>query len=292
MWLVTGSIAVACAWCLTIVPPWGIPFAIYLLLGLIALAATLCKLVILIWDAVDDMDPSLRAARAEVAGIIDRHVNTLAQRRVSLVTVDHYGVADTMGWEKELRHFVRKVVEPSLTQESLKTLANEGKIADVIIPIINERVQGRADDLEIDLEFDPRMTPTEFEQWCASRLAQSGWKTRTVGSTGDQGADVIAERSRVRAVVQCKLYRNPVGNKAVQEAFAAKKHYSADIAAVVSSSTFTASAKRLSATTGVVLLLHTEIDRFDEMLESADYVVENAGAGHPARQRDATGTQR
>ena len=270
MWLLTGSIAVACAWCLTIVPAWGIPFAIYLLLGLIALAATLCNLVILIWDAVDDMDPTLRAARAEVADIIDKHVNTLAQRRVSLVTVDHYGVADTKGWDKELSHFVRKVVEPSLTEESFKALTKEGRIADVIIPIIDGKVKGRADDLEIDLEFDPRMTPTEFEQWCASRLAQTGWNTRTVGSSGDQGADVIAERSRLRAVLQCKLYRTPVGNKAVQEAFAAKKHYSADIAAVVSSSTFTTSARRLSATTGVVLLLHTEIDRFDEMLKSME----------------------
>jgi len=270
MWFVTGSLAVACAWCLTIVPAWGIPFWIYLVLGLIALAAALCNLGLLIWDALDDTDPALRAARVEVADIIDWHLDTLAQRRVSLVTVDHYGVADTKGWEKELRHFVRKVVEPSLTAESLEALTKEGKLVDVVIPIIDERVGGRADDLEIDLEFDPRMTPTEFEQWCAARLAQAGWKTRTVGASGDQGADVIAERSRLRAVIQCKLYRTPVGNKAVQEAFAAKRHYSADIAAVVTSSSFTPSARRLSATTGVLLLLHTEIDRFDEMLEAAE----------------------
>jgi len=43
-------------------------------------------------------------------------------------------------------------------------------------------------------------------------------------------------------------------------------HYSADDATVTTSSGFTPSARRLSATTGVVLLLHTEIDRFDKLL--------------------------
>ena len=43
-------------------------------------------------------------------------------------------------------------------------------------------------------------------------------------------------------------------------------HYSADVAAVITSSGFTPAARRLSATTGVVLLLHSEVDRFDELL--------------------------
>ena len=43
-------------------------------------------------------------------------------------------------------------------------------------------------------------------------------------------------------------------------------HYSAEYAAVITSSGFTPSARRLSATTGVVLVLHSEVDRFDELL--------------------------
>jgi restriction system protein len=108
-----------------------------------------------------------------------------------------------------------------------------------------------------------------------ARLARPGWETRTVGGSGDQGADVIAERGGQQAVIQCKLYQSPVGNKAVQEAFAAMSHYSAAFAAVITSSGFTPSARRLSATTGVVLVLHSEIDRFDELM---------VGSG-PARER-------
>jgi len=60
-----------------------------------------------------------------------------------------------------------------------------------------------------------------------------------------------------------------VGNEAVQEAHAAITHYSADLAAVITSSGFTPSARRLSATTGVVLLLHSEVERFDKLLAAA-----------------------
>ena len=41
-------------------------------------------------------------------------------------------------------------------------------------------------------------------------------------------------------------------------------HYSADVAVMVTSSGFTLSARSLSAITGVVHLLHSEIDRCDE----------------------------
>ena len=77
---------------------------------------------------------------------------------------------------------------------------------------------------------------------------------------------MIAERGGQQAVIQCKLYQSPVGNKAVQEAFAAMSHYSTDLAAVTTSSGFTPSAQRLSATTGVILVLHSEIDRVDELM--------------------------
>ena len=43
-------------------------------------------------------------------------------------------------------------------------------------------------------------------------------------------------------------------------------HYLADDATVITSSGFTPSARRLSVPTGVVVLLHSEVDRFDELL--------------------------
>lgn len=70
--------------------------------------------------------------------------------------------------------------------------------------------------------FDSRMDPLDSERHCAILLENGGWTTRLTPATGDQGADVVAEKEGIRMVVQCKLYSQPVGNKAVQEVFAAK----------------------------------------------------------------------
>jgi restriction system protein len=267
MLLLTGFMAIGCAWCLTIVPQASFAFWTYLVLGLIASAAMLGSLSLPVIDFMDEEDgPAKRAARAALLSLIDRHLDTLARRRISLVTIDPYGIPDTKAWDRELRSFTKKLIAPALSDESLRLVAPDGDLAGALALLIDERVGARSAELEAQLEFDPDMTPTDFEQWCAARLARLGWRTRTVGGSGDQGADVIAERGGQRAVIQCKLYQSPVGNKAVQEAYAAMTHYSADVAAVITSSGFTPSARRLSATTGVVLLLHSEVDRFDELL--------------------------
>ena len=166
------------------------------------------------------------------------------------MTIDHYGIPDTKAWDRELQGFIKKVIAPALSDEDMRLIAPDGDLAGALALLIDERISARSAALEAQLEFDTDMSPVEFEQWGAARLARSGWRTRTVGGSGDQGADVIAERDGGRVVIQCKLYQSPVGNKAVQEAYAAMTHYSADVAAVITNSGFTPSARRLSAASG------------------------------------------
>jgi len=287
MMLLTGAIAAGSAWFLRQVPAWSFACWSGLAIGIIAGSAALCSLGLLAFDVTEAIQRrSPRAARRRVVRLIDRHLDTLARRRLSLVTVDHYGLEVTRAWDKELKHFVRKVLIPSLTEEEIAAVAPEDDFEETITELIERRVRSRAEELHGQLDFDPDMTPDEFEKWCAVQLARAGWKTRTTGASGDQGADVIAKKGGVRAVIQCKLYQSPVGNKAVQEAFAAQKHYSADVAAVVTNADFTPSARQLAGTTGVLLVLHSELDRFAEMLEAANRVgearYEDAENGHPA----------
>ncbi len=284
MGLLTGFIAIGCAWCLTIVPQGSFAFWSYLVLGLIASAAMLCSISLSLIDFMDEEDgPAKRVAKAALLRLVDRHLDTLARRRISLVTIDHYGIPDTKAWDRELRSFIKKVIAPALSDEDLRLIAPDEDRTGALALLIDERVSARSEVLETQLKFDPDMTPAEFEQWCAAGLARLGWRTRTVGGSGDQGADVIADRGGRRAVIQCKLYQSPVGNKAVQEAYAAMTHYSADVAAVITSSGFTPSARRLSATTGVALILHSEVDRFDELLAAVgpirDLVPTDLGGG-------------
>jgi restriction system protein len=65
-----------------------------------------------------------------------------------------------------------------------------------------------------------------------------------------------------RIVVQCKFYSSPVGNKAVQEAAAARLHERADQAIVVSNAAYTKAARQLAGTTGVILLHHDDLASF------------------------------
>jgi restriction system protein len=93
-----------------------------------------------------------------------------------------------------------------------------------------------------------------------------GWNTTVTKASGDQGADVVADKSGVRIVLQCKLYSGPVGNKAVQEAFTAQRHYAVHRSAVVTNAEFTKSARELASTTGVLLLHYSDLTRLDELL--------------------------
>ena len=69
----------------------------------------------------------------------------------------------------------------------------------------------------------------------------------------DQGIDITAWKEGKKYGIQCKYYSSPVGNHAVQEAFAGAKYYNCDIAVVMTNSTFTKSAKELAHKTDVLL---------------------------------------
>jgi restriction system protein len=97
----------------------------------------------------------------------------------------------------------------------------------------------------------------DFERQCQQILAGRGWLARLTPASGDQGADIIAEKDGMSVVLQCKLYARPVGNKAVQEVAAARTFYDAGFAAVVSNADYTEAARRL-ARRNEILLLHID----------------------------------
>ena len=99
-----------------------------------------------------------------------------------------------------------------------------------------------------------RLTGGEFEQYVALVLADNGFKhVQVTKGSGDQGADVLAERNGISYAIQCKNYEGSVGNYAVQEAYAAAQFYRCDRAAVICPGEFTRGAKELAEATGVTL---------------------------------------
>lgn len=206
----------------------------------------------------------VRSASLDIAG---QHLDALVRRRAALLRTDTYGVVDASAWEREVRHFQDKVIRPELAAAEARLLDAGDGLAEAIRGEIAETVRLRSDEVAAGSEVVAGMSPTEFERFSASRLRALGWKALTTAASGDQGADVIAEKNGVRVVLQCKLVRSAVGNKAVQQAFAAKGHFGADHAAVVTNAEFTRSARELSGTTGVKLLHHTQLAEIDSLAE-------------------------
>ena len=67
------------------------------------------------------------------------------------------------------------------------------------------------------------LSPSAFEAHCAQTPGgAAAGRPAPPALSGDQGADIIADKDGMRLIVQCKLLGRPVGNKAVQEAHSAQ----------------------------------------------------------------------
>lgn len=116
-------------------------------------------------------------------------------------------------------------------------------------------------------QYSEKISATEYENLIANKLSiEFGWNTKTTKGSGDQGADVIAEKQGITLIIQCKHYNHPVGNKAVQEAHAAKGFYLGDHAAVVTNSTFTKSALQLAESLEVFTIHHEQLNDLDKKI--------------------------
>ncbi len=84
------------------------------------------------------------------------------------------------------------------------------------------------------------MTGLEFERYCADLLSQKGFvDVNVTKASGDYGVDILAEKDGVTYAIQCKRYQDPVGVKAIQEAFAGKEYYDKMVGAVLTNQYFT-----------------------------------------------------
>lgn len=214
-------------------------------------------------NVVSSADPAAAFDR-----IISEHIGTLGREYAMLVRRDRYGVEDRTEWIRERDYFVAKVLCPQAGFGS-------SSAADTAKRMVDKAAALQAATLD-DVRFSENMQPSEFERWCAQELERVGWRVTLTKATGDQGADVIAEKGLTRIVIQCKLYSSPVGNGAVQETFSAQRHYRADASAVVTNAGYTRAAEALAATTKVYLLHHSQLTFIDELLGMPKVVGQDA----------------
>ena len=112
----------------------------------------------------------------------------------------------------------------------------------------------------------------QFEYQCAEILKRNGFsRVQVTQSSGDQGVDIIARKHRKKYGIQCKYYSYPVGNKAVQEAYAGANFYDCDKAMVMTNLTFTRAATELAEKLEVELWDHCPTTRYYSLL----FIIQN-----------------
>lgn len=114
-------------------------------------------------------------------------------------------------------------------------------------------------------EAIPQMDGFQFEEYVAGLLMKNGYeKVVVTQKSRDYGADIVAERQEIKYVIQCKYYSSQVGIEAVQQIYAAKIHYAANVAIVATNSLYTRAAETLAKDLGVILWDGEEIQNMFE----------------------------
>ncbi len=169
--------------------------------------------------------------------------------------VDKYGEQDYDLFHKECKEFTGRFV-PEGSLKFYDEILCWVEMSSIAMAKLEEEPVGSSREIPVD--------GVEFEIWCAERFIELGWDAQLTTATGDQGVDVIVRKDNLTVAVQCKRYSQPVGNKAVQEAYAGKQHIGADIACVIATAGFTKSAVELARSTLVYLVEADDIDIFAE----------------------------
>jgi HJR/Mrr/RecB family endonuclease len=98
------------------------------------------------------------------------------------------------------------------------------------------------------------MTGYEFEIFIVDLFIKLGYVVvEKRKRSHEQGLDLLLLKHGERIAVQIKRYKRPVGNRAVQQALAAREYYGCQRAIVVANSVFTTPARQLAARCNVEL---------------------------------------
>ncbi len=225
------------------------------------------------------------ATRARIRVIIAAHAETLARRRIQLLTHDHYGVEVLEGWAKELVYFAHRVVFAKLgaaVQEAEKP-AWLAEIIDLAESTAVRRAGATQPVGSASTGFTGTTGP-EFEIYCADLIRSLGWNARVTKGSGDQGVDVVADREGMCVVFQCKFYSSPVGNSAVQEIAAGRAFEHAQFGAVLSNQSYTPAAKQLAKATNVQLLNPLQLEKYLNWVTRIATGLRQGAAPQPALQ--------
>ena len=180
-------------------------------------------------------------------------------KNVLLEDGDMYGELWFEGWHK-----YRQEKLGNSTEEEWWQIISRWIFDHAIGPVAEELDAEEEERAEAGYSED--MSGEDYEIYCGRILQEAGWNVEQTQASNDQGVDLIAQIEDLKVCIQCKRYRNPVGNKAVQEVIAGKAFYNGTHAVVVSSAGFTKAAKNLAESADVLLISDTDLEDLETMV--------------------------
>lgn len=199
------------------------------------------------------------------------YARVLLVKQKQLVVHDGYGNYHLDGWIRHANYFIDHVILREAKDSGFDTAGTDDgtRLRSAITTRFLNVLHSHADEENGGVADQDIISGGHYETLCHNILQAHGWIVTATPVTGDQGADLIADAGGKRVVIQCKFYSKPVGNKAVQEAFAAMGFHGGDHAAVVSNNAFTRSARQLAQANGVLLLHHDQLSNLEACLGRA-----------------------
>jgi restriction endonuclease Mrr len=194
------------------------------------------------------------------------------------------GIVAALGWldraerkrerEEELKRQAeaeRRRLEEQRHQEELKRLEEQRHQEE--LKRLEERERQRIESLlRRDAVGDEinYMSGVEFERFMADVFRQKGYGVQSTRASGDQGVDLLLDIDDKKVAVQLKRWTAPVGNAVVGATFAGIAHYGADEGWIITTSTFTRSARALARSTRVRLIDGKELGDWLEGLREQE----------------------
>lgn len=249
-------------------------------------------------DNLEEICESIKTAIIRHYLISNNYISKLLLKRNQLRYIDSYGDLVEEDWHKEVKKFTKKrsgeileffinhtpeVIYKELKKQKQYYYPNSENFYYEILSIVELNEVYECTDLEDRIALlenidnvntdnylvDEQKDYHEYESIVSNMFEILGWDTLITPKSGDQGADIIIEKYNMKFVVQCKLYSQPVGNKAVQEVIAAKGFYEAFGAIVVTNNDYTKSARQLAESHSVILLHDSQILEWNNIFDES-----------------------
>lgn len=187
---------------------------------------------------------------------VKKHFKVISSAYRNSVTTNSFGKKNYKKFYIDLVDFIKENSSFIQQLERMEEQLTWGDPQDSsIIEILEDEMKKNA----AKLEYSDQMDPYEYEHFCAEQFNNNNWKAKATQGSSDQGVDVIATKNNITLVAQCKRFKKPVGNKAVQEIVAGMKYYQANKGAVIAPNGFTKSAAKLAEANQILLIHHSEI---------------------------------